>query len=86
MLNFNIVSNDHAKNDFCVSVCKTNFTDHYTPDTVHGLVETRFWSVKCTTVTVQYAKISRTSIPSHQAMPAIAMVRLYKDKPLQKLI
>ena len=33
---FNIVSNDHGRTqkcDFCVSVCKTNFTDHHTPDT-----------------------------------------------------
>ena len=35
---FNIVSNDHGltqKCNFCVSVCKTNFTDHHTPDTIH---------------------------------------------------
>ena len=24
------------KCDFCVSFCKTNFTDHSTPDTIHG--------------------------------------------------
>ena len=36
---FNIVSNDHGcmqQCDFCVSVCKTNFTDHQTPGTIHG--------------------------------------------------
>ena len=36
---FNIVSNDHGRTqkcDFCVSVGKTNFTDHHTPDTIHG--------------------------------------------------
>ena len=35
---FNIVSNDHGRTqkcNFCVSVCKTNFTDHHTPNTVH---------------------------------------------------
>ena len=35
---FNIVSNDHRRTqkcNFCVSVCKTNFTDHHTPDTIH---------------------------------------------------
>ena len=34
---FKTVSNDHGcvhKCDFCISVCKTNFTDHYTPDTI----------------------------------------------------
>ena len=25
------------KCNFCVSVCKTNFTDHHTPDTIHCL-------------------------------------------------
>ena len=36
---FNIVSNDHGRTqmwDFCVSVCKTNFTDHHTPDKIHS--------------------------------------------------
>ena len=36
---FNIVSNDHGstqKCDFCVSVCKTNLSDHYAHDTIHG--------------------------------------------------
>ena len=31
---FNIVSNDHGRTqkcDFCISVCKTNFTDHHKP-------------------------------------------------------
>ena len=53
---FNIVSNDHGrmqKSKFCVSVCKTNFTDY--PIQYTGL-EIRFWSVKCTTVTVRYTK------------------------------
>ena len=36
---FNIVSNDDGctqKCDFCVSVCKTNFTDQHTSDIIHG--------------------------------------------------
>ena len=36
---FNIVSNDHGgteKCDFCVSVCKTKFTDNHTPDAIYG--------------------------------------------------
>ena len=31
---FRIVSNGHRR-DFCVSFCKTNFTEHHTPDTIH---------------------------------------------------
>ena len=27
---------DACKCDFCVSVCKTNFEDHHTPDTIHS--------------------------------------------------
>ena len=37
--NFEITSNNHGRTqkwDFCGSVCKTNFTDHHTPDTIHG--------------------------------------------------
>ena len=49
------------------------------------VLEIRFWFVKCTTATVHYVKISSISIPSyqHQAMQAIAMVRLHQNKPLQ---
>ena len=39
------------------------------------------------TATVLYKKVSSVSIsshqPSHQVMQAIAMVRLYENKPLQ---
>ena len=64
----NIVNNDHGrtqKSDFLVSVGKTNFTDHHTPDTVLRVLGIQFWSVKCTTATVRYAKISSISIPCH---------------------
>ena len=49
------------------------------------ILETRFCSVKCTTVTVWYAKILSNFILSHQhqAIQAIAMVKLYENKPLQ---
>ena len=36
---FNIVSNDHwrtQKCDFCMSVCKNNFSDYRTPDTINS--------------------------------------------------
>ena len=36
---FNIVSNDHGRTqkcDICVSIGKTNFTDHHTPYTIKG--------------------------------------------------
>ena len=39
---FNIVSNNHGRTqkcDFCVSVCKANFTDHDTPARRHGLTD-----------------------------------------------
>ena len=51
----------------------------------YTVIEIQFWSVKCTTVTVRYVKISSISIPSHQVMQAIAMVRLYERKPLQNI-
>ena len=140
---FNIVSNDHGRTqkcDFCISVCKTNFTDHHKPGGClsnnwkpsflpflfassiylayifeasyytlvmsvskkssadlsefekyvvsnciqYTVLEIQFWSVKCTTVTVRYAKISKISFPCHhQAMLAIATIRLDINKPLQ---
>ena len=47
-------------------------------------LEIQFRSAKCTPVTLRYVKISSISIPSNQAMQAIAMVSLYENKPLQK--
>ena len=51
----------------------------------YTVLETQVWSVKCTAVAVRYAKILSISIPSHQhqMMQAIAMARLYENKPLQ---
>ena len=77
-----MVSNDHGRTQkcgFCVSVCKTNFTDYPTPNTIYTVLEMKICSVKCTTV--WYAKISSISIPSHQAMKAITMSRLDEKKP-----
>ena len=37
--------------------------------------EIQFWSVKYMTVTVWYAKISGISIPCHQPIQAIAIIR-----------
>ena len=74
--NFSIVSNDHGLTqmcNFCVSVGKTNFTDHHTLDPIivvtmiqWTVLAIQFSSVKCTASTVPYAKISSISI-SHQA-------------------
>ena len=47
----------------------------------------KFWSVKCTTATVPYPKISSIFIPSHLLIKGKQlqwpMVRLYENKPLQ---
>ena len=43
----------------------------------YTVLEIQFWSVKYTTVTVRYAKVSSiTSIPCHQLMQVIAVIRL----------
>ena len=85
---FNTVSNDHGhrqKCDFCVSICKTNFTDHHTPDTIHGFSD----SILVCKTRDCYCTIRKNielfhSFPSRcQAMHAIAIVRPYENKPLQ---
>ena len=43
----------------------------------------QLWSVKYTTNTLRYAEISSISILSHEAMQAIAIVRLYENKLFQ---
>ena len=54
---------------------------------LYTVLEIWFWSVKCTSVTVRYAKMPSIliSILSHQyqAMQANATVRLYENKLLQ---
>ena len=42
----------------------------------YTVLEIQFWSIKCMTVTVRYAKILSISILSHQATQAIAIIRL----------
>ena len=64
----------HAKCDFCVSVCKTNFTDHHTPDTIHGFRD----SVLVCKMHDCYC------IPRHQAIQTMAIIRLAcENKTLQ---
>ena len=90
---FNTVSNDHGrtqKSDFCVSVGKTNFTDHHTPDTISCFRDSVL-VCKCTTATVRYAKqfrvfsflLIRQSSYLFIKRQAIAIVKLYENKPLQ---
>ena len=58
-----------------VSVCKTNFTDDHRPDIIHDF---RNSVLVCKMHDMQ--NISSISIPSHQAMQTIALVRLYEWK------
>ena len=82
---FNIVSKDHGltqKCNFCVSVCKTNFTDHWTPDTIHGFRD----SVLVCEMHDWYCTMCKNfehfySLPLSDAS---AIIRLaYENKPLQ---
>ena len=71
---FNIVSNDHGlsqKCDFFVSIGKTNFTDHHTPDTINGFRHS-----------VLVCKMLLYDMQKFRAFP-FAMFRLYENKPLQ---
>ena len=67
---FNIVSKNHGRTqkcDFCVSVDKTNLQS-ITHLIQYTVLDIQFWSIKCTTATVRYGKISNISIPSHQVL------------------
>ena len=80
---FHIVSNNHEhtqKCDYCVSVGKTNFTDHHTPDTITAL-GIQLWSVKYKNCKHLFPFLLIR--PIHQAMQAIAMDGLNENKPLQ---
>ena len=76
------------KCNFCISVGKTNFTDHHKPDTINSFRDSvlvcKIYNCYCT---VQYAKFQAFLFllirPSHEAMQVIATVRLYENKPLQ---
>ena len=87
---FDIVSNDHGstqKCHFCVSVDKTNFTDHQKPDKINGFKDSvlvcKMHDCYCTIRKHFEHFHSFSSGPHHQAMQSIAMVRLYENKPLQ---
>ena len=77
---FDIVSNDHGraqKGYFCVSVCKTNFIDHHTPDTIDGFRD----SVLVCKMYDYYCMIRKIfehfhSFLSREVMQVIAVVRL----------
>ena len=76
---FNIVSNNHGRTQKCnfgVLVCKTNFADHHTPDTINGFRDSVLLC-KMQTATVRYAKICSISIPSHKVMQASKCFRTY---------
>ena len=81
---FDVVSNDHGRTqkcDFCVSVGKTKFTDHLTPNTIKGFSDSVL-------VTTDYAKIPSIPFFSSDLLTlikrqAIAMVTLNEKKPLQ---
>ena len=83
---FNIVSNDHGRTQK-VRFLAIQFVKPILQAITHliqyTVSEIQYLSVKCTAVTVRYAKVSSISIPSHQAMQVIAMVRLYESNPLQ---
>ena len=53
---------------------------HLIQKTILGI---QFWSVKCMTATVRYANISSISTAFLIKRKAIAMDRLYQNKPLQ---
>ena len=79
-----IVSNDHGRTqkcDFCVSVGKTKFTDHYTPNTMKRFSDSVL-------VTTDYEKIPSIPFFSSDLLTlikrqAIAMVTLNGNKPPQ---
>ena len=73
---FNIESNDHGrtqKSDFCIPVCKANFTDHHTPHTImkYGFRDSVL-VCKMYDCTIRKNSIS---IPSHQAMQATTICK-----------
>ena len=81
---FNIVNNDHGrtqKSDFLVSVGKTNFTDHHTPDAIKGFRD----SVLVCKMHNCYCTICKNFEHFHSLSPSQQwpMVRLYENKLLQ---
>ena len=73
---FNIASNDHGRTqkcDFCISVCKTSFTDYYIPDTIHSFRDS---VLVCLMHDTQKSRAFPFLAPCQQAIQAIAIVRL----------
>ena len=70
-----------------ISVSKASFTDHQTPDTINGfrysVLVCKMSDSYCTIRQNFQHRASSISIPSHQAIQATGMVRLYKNKPPQ---
>ena len=64
------------KCDFCVSVWKSNFTDHRTPDTINGFRDS---VLVCKMHDCYFTEKYNISIPSHQAIQAIAVVHEIKQ-------
>ena len=93
---FNIVSNDHGRTqkcNFCVSVCKTNFTDHHTTNTMNGfrdsvLVCKMHDRYKCHKMLLHDTQKFRAFFLirlSHQAMQAIATMKTNHFQMLLKV-
>ena len=78
---FNIVSNDHGRKhkcNFCVSVCKTNFTDHHTPDTINCFRD----SVLVCKMHDRYCTIPKNFVHFH-SFPSSLLIK--RCKRLQRL-
>ena len=88
---FNVVSNDHGctqKCDFCVSVRKSNFTDHHTPYTINGFkgsnLVCKMHDWYCTGRYAEFRGFQFLLIkPSYQAMQVIVMVIQNENKALE---
>ena len=84
---FNIVSNDHGRTqkcDFCVSVVKTNFADHHTPDTINGFRDSflvcKMHNFYCTIgKNFEHFHSFLLIRPSHQAMPSYQAMKATCD-------
>ena len=74
---FNIVHNDHGRTQKCnfrVSVCKTNFTDHHTPDTINGYRD----SVLVCTMQDRYFTIRKNFEHFHSLSSGLRIKRLQR--------
>ena len=75
----------------CVSVGKTNFTDHHTPDTIKGfrgqILVCKIQVCYCTIRKIfeRFHSFSSGLLIKRCKRQAILMVRLYENKPLQNV-